>query len=101
MQVDQPAGQRESDAETAVRAVGRLVALNEEVEDVRQAIFGDANASVAHADVDHPVVTTGRDLDLPAGRGELRGVVQDVGDDLDEPDAIAVNQQGIDWQIAW
>ena len=56
-------------------------------------VRGDPDAVVAHTDLERPVALAGVDRDLAAGLGELGGVVQDVGHDLDETDPIAVDQE--------
>ncbi len=94
VQIDQPTGQREPDTQTALGAIGRLIALEEQIEDARQSVRGNPDAVVAHANLECPVARAGVDRDLAAGLGELGGVVQDVGHDLNETDPIAVDQEG-------
>ena len=93
MHVDESASERESDTEAAVGAVRGRVALREEIEDPRQPFLRDADAAVSHANLDHIAGPSGGDVDLAAGLGELGGIVQDVGQDLDEANTIAIDHQ--------
>ena len=82
VEIDQPARERQPDTKAAVFPGWRGIAAPEQIEDARQPLLGDADAAVAHANVNHPVNMIGDDVDLAAGFGELGGVVHDVGQRL-------------------
>ena len=91
---DELLGDRESEARAAVLARGRRVDLREALEQPVDAVFGDADARVAHLDA-QPDATSltrgGHDVhaDL-ATLGELDRVVHEVGDRLPDSGGIAL-----------
>ena len=90
VELDQPANEREPDAEPALRAVVRVRALHEEVEDPRQQIGPDADAGVGDAEQDGVARSFGRDVDAATGLGVLDGVGEQVDEDLLEPHRVAL-----------
>jgi hypothetical protein len=89
LEFDQAAHERQPDAEATLRAIRRTLGLGEEPEDMRQQRRVDACAVVANVQ-DHLAIGDFRaQVELAAGGGEFRRVVEQVGDDLREPGAIA------------
>src|SRR6185369_17560175 len=93
MQLDEPLRDREPDAEAALRAIERLIALHEQIEDVRQDLRIDADALIAHANLHDALDPRQTDLNAPLVRRELRCIRQQVADHLREPVRIAVDDQ--------
>jgi hypothetical protein len=83
MRPGQFGGDRETD--TAARGLRCPLATEEPVEDARQFLGGNADAGVG--DFEHGIGAgrPGDDRDLPAGRGELQRVGEQVGDHLMQP----------------
>src|SRR5688572_7273704 len=82
MQLDDLLHQRETDAQTAVRAVDRLLALEKQVEKIRQDLRCDAHARVV--DLENGIIAGARDskADAPAG-GRISDPIDDeIADDL-------------------
>ena len=91
--LDQPAHQRQADAQPALRAVERAVDLGEQVEDARQHLGGmpmpvsrtrmtASSSSALH-----------REGDRAAFLGVLGGVVEQVAEHLGQPHRVAVDAQ--------
>src|SRR5207237_7571148 len=70
------------EAESALRAAARRVALLESLEDSGQDLGRDADAGIAHLDRDRVRLRAHGDVDPAALRGELDGVGDQVRDDL-------------------
>jgi hypothetical protein len=77
----------------------RALDLTEHLEDVRQLALVDADAAVLHRDCDLVVFDSRRETDSPTGRGVLRGVDQQVRDDLREPRQVAFEGNRLRRQI--
>ncbi len=90
MHFHQPLHKREPDAEPAVRALERTVALYEHVEDIFQHFAVDADARVGDHDRDLLAVYRGGQRDVSAGGRVLVGVVEQVGDHLRQARGIDV-----------
>ena len=88
--IDQPPHQRQANAESALRPLQRPINLREHVEDAGQHVAGDADAVVSHADDGITPFPFGGEPDVTAPLGVLGGVVQQVQEDLSEPDGIGV-----------
>ena len=85
VQLDQATGDRESQAEAALRPIEGLALLGEHVEHKRQHLGRDADARVRDGDADVLSLAPGLDLDPPALLGVLPRVGQEIGHDLSEP----------------
>ena len=94
VQLDEALHDRQPEAEAAVLARRRRVALPEPLEQVRNELRLDADAGVGHADLDVGVHALEQDLDLAVLRRELDGVGQQVPDDLLKPARIAGDRPG-------
>ena len=95
VQLHQAAHQTQADAQAALRPLQRTVFLREQVEDVRQHFGVDAGTVVLHAHEDAILVPAfRREDDLPAVRGVLGGVVEQVGENLRQPRRIGVHING-------
>ena len=88
MQFDEPAHESQANAQSPLRAIEAPIDLREELEDVGKQFRRNANARIANLDDDAIVRDRRGERDLPAGLGILRGVVQEVRENLSEPDAI-------------
>src|SRR6185312_7885494 len=88
VQVDEPLGEGESDPESGIGPLVRSVELGEGLEDVIEHFRRNAHAIITNAH--HRVLVCGaqRYLDLAAWRRVLHGIVEDVRNDLSEPDAV-------------
>ena len=88
VQLDEAADQRETDPETALRAIERDAPLHEQIEYTRQGVGGDAVAIIANVNVHLFRVGAHHraDGDVTALRSELDGIVDQVADHLLEPD---------------
>ena len=84
VKVDEAPHHREPDAQSALSAVQGAPLLHEEVEDVRQGLWRDADPRVSHADQHLRALDRGRDGDLPPRLGVLRRVGQQIRDRLGE-----------------
>src|SRR6185503_12490087 len=81
--------QREADAEAALAAVERALALHEKLEHPRQELRLDAAAVVLDGDGGLAFAARRGEADLPALRRVLRGVVEQVGQHLREAREVA------------
>lgn len=107
VQLDDAAHQRQPDAQPALGAIDRAFALHEEIEGGGQQRGRHADAVVDHAQ--HrpglPALLLGRllalqdDAHVPAARGVLGGVVQQVHDHLREPRLVALHRQRLGRQV--
>ena len=86
--------QGQSDAQAADRAFEDGLGLVEHLEDARESVGRDADAGIADADDGEIGVRFGGEPDVPGPWRELHGVLQDVGEDLHEPCAVAADDQG-------
>lgn len=93
VQFDQAARQRQPDAQPALRGLGRAAGLHEHVEHGVQHFGRDADAIVLHADDGLAVHRLRSQRDVPAGGRVLGGVVEQVGEHLREPHAVAFQRQ--------
>jgi hypothetical protein len=84
---------REPDSQAATVGGVRVIALPEQVEDVRQLLLGQAIAVVSDRDRHRPVVHRHRQPDMPLRPRVLRRVVQEVADDLEQAVRVAVDDQ--------
>ena len=98
MHLDELLDHGQADAQPALGAGQRAVALGEQVEDAREQIGPDADAGVADADHGVALVEAGVKLDPAAGLGVLGRVVQQVDDDLLEPGRVGLqlDRRGFD-----
>src|SRR5438874_3763349 len=92
MQLDEMAGNRQAEAETAMLARERAVALPELVEDVGEKRSRDPDAAVG--DLDHAMLLPTRDVDGdgPPVRSELHRIRHQIPDDLLQPSRIAADE---------
>ena len=90
VQLDQAAHQRETDAQSALRAVDGVLGLDEQIEDAREQLAIDAGAFVR--DREHGLTALGGDghVHRLLRRGELQGVGDEIADDLLDAHGIAV-----------
>ncbi len=56
VQFDQPASNSETDTQTALRSIERLIGLSEDVPNPRQQFFTDSDSGIAHVNVSMRVV---------------------------------------------
>ena len=98
MHLDELLDHGQADAQPALGAGQRAVALGEQVEDAREQIGRDADAGVADADDGVALVEAGVQLDPAARLGVLGRVVEQVDDDLLEPDRVGLelDRRGFD-----
>src|SRR5215469_7818711 len=89
---DEPLDDRQSNAEAAARVCQRLLALHEQIEDLRQDRPRYAGTVIAHHDRDPSARLVYRDPDFTDWIGLLHGVVQQVADALNEPRPIAEDE---------
>ena len=82
VQLGQAADERQADAQAALGPIERLVGLDEQVEDVLLHLRGDPDARVADGQDRLIVLAARRGRDSAARIRVLRGVIQQVGDDL-------------------
>ena len=82
MHRDELLHQRQPDAEAALRAIHRDIALREQVEHAREHLGRDSDAGIAHADGNISALAAHRDLDASARRRELARILDEVADDL-------------------
>src|SRR6185369_5714480 len=94
MLVDEPPDQRESNPESALRALERAVDLIEHLEEARQRVLRHADTGILHPYHHTIVLPLGGEPDVAAARGVLRGVVEQVLKDLGEPHRVAVDVHG-------
>src|SRR5262249_41349072 len=80
----------ETDPQSARGAIERGVDLHESVEDLREVLGRDADLVIPHADDDLPVAPRflHAQPDVTVRRGELRGIAQQVAEDLLETKGI-------------
>ena len=88
--LDDPFHERQADAEAAARASAGAIGLPEHVEHARQHLGMDAHAGVLHAHHGLVAFAADRDRDRLAGLAVLRAVVEQVGEHLRQPRAVAV-----------
>src|SRR5688572_24298329 len=91
--LSQPAHQRKSYPETALIASSAALAAREDLEQLRKLLRRNTVAAVADRDERCVAVATRGDLDLPALVRVLRGVVEQVAEDLREPHRIGIQHQ--------
>ena len=91
--LDELLDERQADAEPAFGAGHRPVPLGEEVEDAGQQLGRDAHARVPDLDDDVVALAPGREPDAAPGVGILRGVRQEVDEDLLEPQRVGLEPQ--------
>ena len=96
MQRHQPLREREADAQAPRRAVQRAIGLREQVEDLRQELFIDPYAVVAHADLGMVLLASvfAPDLDAASRVRVLGGVVEQVDEDLFQPRGVGTGPDG-------
>ena len=93
VELDQAAHDGQSDAESALGAIERLVGLRKEIEDGRRQIVGNADPVVAHTKDHFGAVPLDRELDAAPFIGVLRGVVQQVPQDLRETRGVGMHPE--------
>src|SRR5690606_3380950 len=91
VQLDEPLGEREPEAEPMARLAGSLLSLHEHLEDSRQDRCIDADAAVGDAHASLVGGGTKLDADPSAGFGVLRRIREDVRQSLREPHMVAVD----------
>ncbi len=91
MQLDDVAHDRQAEPEPAARALQRLVALDEALEDVLEQLARNAVAVVGDRKKRLAATATQFDADVPGGRRELCGVGEQVAHDLGQPHRIAID----------
>ena len=82
-----------------MRTIERSIALDEEVEHVRQQIRREPGARVAHVQHDLVAVALGGQADVAAVGCVLGGVVEQVRDHLREPGGIGMEAHGLGRQV--
>ena len=88
--LDQPLDQRQPDAEAAGGPLDAPVHLGEHVEDAAQRLGRDADPVVADGDDDLLAAPLGGEPDVPAARGVLGAVGEQVAEDLGQPGQVGV-----------
>src|SRR5581483_11872012 len=96
---DQAAYQGEPDAEPSLSPAVCAVPLGEQVEHLGQHVGRDAHAVVPHGQDGIRAVAPGREPDVAPRLGVLRGVVEQVGNDLRETYRIGVQDQRVGWKV--
>ena len=91
MELHEAVDQRQTDPQPPGGVGQRLVTLDEELEDAREHVFGDADAGVAHPQGDLFVLLSDDHADAPAGRRVLGRVVDQIHDDLLEPGRVGLH----------
>jgi hypothetical protein len=84
VQLDEPPGHGQSDPEPGAPALARRPDLLEQGEDAPEHLRRDARAGVPHAELGDVRGAREPDVELSPGRRVLHGVVQHVGDHLEE-----------------
>jgi hypothetical protein len=84
----------DADAQPVARPVQRRLGLREHLEQVGELFGGDSDAVVSHPDDRLRRVVLDGQRDAAARIGEFAGVVQQVADDLREPNGIGVEVNG-------
>ena len=92
MHLHQASHQSQSQAQTALRMVERMVDLGEQVENLREHLGGNADAGVANPEHDLGSLDSDAQADLSAGLGVLGRIVQEVGEDLGHPDRVGLDK---------
>lgn len=95
MQLDEVPDHREADADAALGPIERARILNEQVEGALEQVGGHADTLVAHAHDRVLVLHRQRDVDGGAWFRVLRGVVQEVAEDLDQTRRIGVDEDRV------
>ena len=85
------ADQGQADAQPPLRSVERAIDLDEQVEDAGDHLGADADPVVADAEDDLVGLACHLQADAAAFLGVLRGVVEQVGEHLGEPDQVGVD----------
>ncbi len=93
MHLDEALDDAKADAETALRAIERAIALHEEIEYARLQLGRDADAIVADRDQRAAAVFAHFEMDLAAAIAVLHRIGQHVRDALHETRRIAVDAQ--------
>ena len=91
LHLDEPAHERQPDAEAAVRARERAIDLRKRIEDRREVLRRNPHARIAHAKRDEIVFARRGQRDPPAARRVFRRVVDQVRQDLRDPREIAAH----------
>ena len=89
----------DSIAEPALRAVIGAIRLREQIEDARQHLDRDAHARVADRNHRVTALATPRQRDSSAVLSVLRGIVQQIRDDLGQPHRIGHQSHGLFGQV--
>ena len=82
--------ERQAEPETPLGSA--LVAAVEPFPDARQLVGGNARSGVGHRDEGAGAVATGRNVNLSVGGRVLHRVVDEVGEHLPQPGAIAASR---------
>jgi hypothetical protein len=93
VELAQVARDRQADAEPALRAIDRALALDEHLEQLRQQLRRDPRPAVADLDDDRLAGIARRDVDRRVRTAVLRCVDQEVLEHLREPDRIGIDEQ--------
>src|SRR5581483_11666257 len=91
VQLDQALDQRQADAQATLGAIEPAVGLGEQVEHMRQQVRGDTHAVVLHPDARPSIEPCQGQHDFAAFLGELRGVAEQVADDLYQTHRVAID----------
>ena len=91
MHLHQPFDERQADPQSSAVALERGLQLAEEVENLRQRRRGDADPVVANTYEHVAILALDGHLDAAARLGELRGVVEEIPEDLSQPCGIGID----------
>src|SRR4030095_12291770 len=89
MEIDDALGKCQPDPQPALRLLARIVDLSEQVEDIRQLPGGYADTVVGDADDAAILLSRYMYADATIAGGELRCVVEQIGDNLGKANGIA------------
>src|SRR3954447_26675817 len=99
MALDQAAYDGKTKPESAMRTIDRLPALHEDVEDMREDVWGHTNAGVLHAQHHLIELSRCRDRNFPPRRRVLARVGQEIGEDLCQPLGVPMNRKTCTWHM--
>src|SRR5688500_18979638 len=95
MSFDQVPHDGETQAQAALRSIDSLPLLHTQVEYPRKDVRRDTHACVAHTDDNLATVSLGPNRDVTSWSGVLRGVGEQVGDDLAETGRIPLHGESL------
>src|SRR6185295_10096949 len=93
MLLDQPLGNRETQAGAFANTLGRRSDLMKAAENCFVFVLGYADSGIRHAEAERTASFTCLDRDAAAGGSELDGIAQQVVEHLFESQAIRIQEQ--------